>query len=219
MFMRMMPKKPAPGVGSKQHFSLPWFADPQAMARFHDARERIHLMGAPHIEGITFNTRTLKNGYPEDMEEFEEDFTHGVIQAKRLMLDRNMIRNINRTIEYTLCRYVYGDPVVMASFSTQTIERLGYANVRTGTFRGAADAHLNGQNWGMAAANIFSDLNYLKGFVEIVLIPLAEKLIYLKKKLRKYRITNKDLFVGSTATKELFGCFGGSIQTFLLERL
>ena len=168
MFMRMMPKRPAPGAGSKQHFSLPWIADPQGMARYHDARERVSMMGAPHIEGITFNTRTIKNGYPEDMEEFEEDFLNGVIQAKRLMLDRNMIRNINRTLEYTLCRYIYGDPVVMAAFSTQTTNRLGFCNVRTGTFRGAADANLGGNSWNLPAALIFRDLNYLKDLFEFM---------------------------------------------------
>lgn len=168
MFTRFMPKQKSPGKGSGKHFSMPWLADPQGMARFHDPRERVKMMGAPHIEGMTFNTRTLKNGYAEDMEEFEEDFENGVIQAKRLMLDRQLVRFINRTIEYTLTRYVYGDPVVMASFSTQGLTRQAYANVRTGTFRGAADGHLAGIQWGLPGANIFSDLNYLKDRFELM---------------------------------------------------
>lgn len=168
MMSRIMPRQAAPGEGSKNHFSMPWLADPQGMARFHDPRERVELMGPPHIEGHTFNTRTLKNGYAEDMEEFEEDFTHGVIQAKKLMMDRNLVRFINRTIEYTLMKYVYGDATTMATFSNQSLDRQGYANVRSGTFRGAADAHLGGLNWGNVSANIFKDLNYLKDRFELM---------------------------------------------------
>jgi len=168
MMTRFMPKRPAPGPGSKKHFSLPWLADPQGMARFHDARERVEMMGPPHIEGISYSARTIKNGYPEDLEEFEEDFSHGVIQSKRLMMDRNLVRFINRTIEFTLTRYVYGDPTVMATFSNQTLDRQAYANIRTGTFRGAADAHLGGVSWDNASANIFKDLNYLKDRYELM---------------------------------------------------
>jgi len=168
MLSRIMKRQPAPGKGSKKHFSMPWMADPQAMSKFHNPRERVHMMGAPQIEGDVFHARTIKEGYPEDLEEFEEDFEDNVIQSKRLMMDRNMIRFINRTIEFTLTRYVYGDPVVMASFSTQTTERQGYANIRTGTFRGVADAHLGSQQWGNPNANIFRDLNYLKDRFELM---------------------------------------------------
>jgi len=168
MLQRLMPRRPAPGKGSKKHFSMPWLADPQGMAKFTDPRERTPMMGAPHIEGITYNCRTIRNGYPEDMEEFEEDFENGVIQEKRRMIDRNLIRYIERLIEYTLTRYVYGDPVVMATFSTDATVRQGQANVRTGTFRGVADPHLGGIQWGNVAANIFRDLNYLKDRFELM---------------------------------------------------
>ena len=174
MFTRFMPKKEAPGPGSKKHFSLPWLADPQGMARFHDPRERVDMMAAPHIEGITFNCRTIKNGYPEDMEEFEEDFENGVIQSKRLILDRNLIRFMNRLIEFTLTKYVYGDPIVMASFSTQTLERQATANVRTGTFRGGADANLAAGAWSDITKDVFKDLNYLKDRFELMSGELPE---------------------------------------------
>jgi len=168
MLSRIMPRKDAPGVGSKKHFSMPWLADPQGMAKFADPRERAPMMGAPHIEGDLFNTRTIKNGFPEDLEEFEEDYLDNVIQEKRLMLERNLVRFIDRLIEYTLTRYVYGDAPTIASFSTQTTARMGYANIRTATFRGAADARLGGVQWGNPAANIFRDLNYLKDRFELM---------------------------------------------------
>lgn len=168
MFTRIMPRRPAPGAGSKNHFSMPWLADPQGMARFHDPRERVELMGPPEIEGHTFNTRTLKNGYAEDLEEFEEDFELGVIQAKKMMMDRSLIRFIERTIEYTLMKYVYGDSTTMATFSNQALTRQAYADIQAGTFRGAADTHLGGLPWSNASANIFKDLNYLKDRFELM---------------------------------------------------
>jgi len=219
MLMGLMTKRPAPGPGSKKHFSLPWLADPQGMARFHDPRERIQMMGAPHIEGITFNTRTIKNGYPEDLEEFEEDFENGVIQAKRLMLDRQLVRFINRLIEYTLTRYVYGDPTVMASFSTQTIERLGYANVRKGTFRGAADSHLGGLAWDNASANIFKDLNYLKDRFNLMSGEQAQNLIVGRVTTRSMEdntgLLNRLIQIRDTTQ----GVLGAAIQGLTITRI
>jgi len=219
MFMRFMPKKEAPGKGSKKSFSAPWLADPQGMAKFHDARERISMMASPHVEGITFNCRTLKNGYPEDMEEFEEDFENGVINSKRLMLDRQLIRFINRTIEYTLSRYVYGDPVVMSSFSTQSLDRQAYANVRTGTFRGAADAHLGGASWDNPAANIFSDLNYLKDRFELMSGELPEFLAVGRVTTRSME-DNNGLLTRLIQIKDTTqGVLGSAIQGLKITRV
>lgn len=171
MFMRFMPKRRSPGLtstSSGREFSMPWVADPQAMAKFHDARERVQMMAAPQMQAITHWHRTAKNGYAEDLEEFEGDFADGVISAKRKMFDRNIIRNINRLIEFTLSKYVYGDADVMGSFSTQGTARQAYANINRGTFRDAADDNLGGINWGNATAPIFSDLNYLKDRFELM---------------------------------------------------
>ncbi len=219
MFTRFMPKRPAPGPGSKKHFSLPWLADPQGMARFHDPRERIELMGAPHIEGITFNARTIKNGYAEDMEEFAEDFENGVIQAKRLMMDRQLVRFVNRTIEYTLTRYVYGDPVVMASFSTQTTDRQGYANVRTGTFRGVADANLGGNQWGLPGANIFADLNYLKDRFELMSGEQATNLVIGRVTARSMEDNNGLLNRLIQIKDTTQGVLGAAIQGLAINRV
>jgi len=221
MFTRFMPKKRSPGKGSGKHFSIPWLADPQGMARFTDARERTPMMGAPHIEGITVNTRTIKNGYPEDLEEFEEDFENGVIQAKRLMIDRNLVRFINRLIEYTLTRYVYGDPVVMSSFSTQTLERQAYANVRTGTFRGAADTHLGGLagGWGNVTANVFRDLNYLKDRFELMAGELPEFLAIGRVTTRSLEDNNNLLSRLINIRDTTQGVLGAAIQGLKITRV
>lgn len=177
MFMRFMPKQSSPGLdqgGSGKQFSMPWIADPQAMARYHDPREQVKMMADPHVDAITFNCRTIKNGFAQDLEEFEGDFAGGVIAQKRRMMDKNLVKNINRTIEYTLTRYVYGDPVVMGAFSNQGLERYAYANIRAGTFRGVASAQLGGQQWGFPAANIFRDINWLKDRYELMSGELPE---------------------------------------------
>ena len=222
MMLRAMPKRESPGLaqgGSGREFSTPWIADPQAMARYHDARERVEPMASPHVEAITHWCRTIKNAYIEDMEEFEGDFANGVIQSKRKMLDKNLIRNINRTIEYTLTRFVYGDPVVMASFTTQGLARQGNANVAAGTFRGAADANLGGQHWGVAAANIFSDLNYLKDRYELMAGELPEFLMI-------GRVTTRNLENNNNLLNRLIqikdttqGVLGSAIQGLKIVRV
>lgn len=189
VFQRIMEKRESPALsdgGSGKEFSLPWGADPQMMAKYHDPREQTELMAAPHLEGMDFWHRTIKNGYPVDLEEFAGDFKDGVISYKRKKLDENLVKACNRTIEYTLCRYVYGDAVVMNSFSNQGLARQARANIAAGTFRGAADAHLGGQHWGIAGANIFSDLNYLKDRFELMADVLPEYLII-------GRVTTRDM--------------------------
>jgi len=219
MLSRLMPRKPAPGKGSKKHFSMPWLADPQGMAKFTDNRERTPMMGAPHIEGITYNARTIRNGYPEDMEEFEEDFENNVIAEKRRMIDRNMIRYIDRLIEYTLTRYVYGDPVVMATFSTDSTVRQGQANVRLGTFRGVADAHLGGNNWGMPLANIFRDLNYLKDRFELMAGEIPDSLVVGRVTTRSMEdnngLLNRQIYIKDTTQ----GVLGAAIQGLKVVRV
>ncbi len=219
MLSRIMPRRPAPGVGSKKHFSMPWLADPQGMAKFTDPRERTPMMGAPHIEGITYHCRTIRNGYPEDMEEFEEDFENGVIQEKRRMIDRNLIRYIDRLIEYTLTRYVYGDPVVMATFSTDSTERQGRANVRKGTFREVADSHLGGLAWDNASANIFKDLNYLKDRFELMSGEIGDTLVVGRVTTRSMEdntgLLNRLIQIRDTTQ----GVLGAAIQGLKLVRV
>ena len=219
MLSRIMPRRPAPGPGSKKHFSMPWLADPQGMAKFTDPRERTPMMGAPHIEGITYNARTIRNGYPEDMEEFEEDFENNVIQEKRRMVDRNLIRYIDRLIEYTLTRYVYGDPVVMATFSTDSTERQGRANVRKGQFRESADSHLGGNSWDIASANIFKDLNYLKDRFELMSGELPDSLVVGRVTTRSMEDNNGLLNRLIQIKDTTQGVLGGAIQGLKLIRI
>ncbi len=219
MLSRLMPRRPAPGPGSKKHFSMPWLADPQGMAKFTDNRERTPMMGAPHVEGITYNARTIRNGYPQDMEEFEEDFENGIISEKRRMIDRNLVRYIDRLLEYTLTRYVYGDPVVMATFSTDTTDRQGRANIRLGTFRGAAASNLGSQNWGLAAANIFKDLNYLKDRFELMAGEIPDALVVGRVTTRSMEdntgLLNRLIQIRDTTQ----GVLGAAIQGLKLVRV
>ena len=62
----------------------------------------------------------------------------------------------------------------MASFSTQTLERQATANVRTGTFRGGADANLAAGAWSDITKDVFKDLNYLKDRFELMSGELPE---------------------------------------------
>ena len=176
-FSRFMPKVPGPGNGSKRHATLVHYADPQMMAKFHDPRERVQVMNAPHVIPETVVARTIKNSFREDLEEFEEDFEDGIISRRRAMLTRNLVRSINRTVEFSLCRYVFGDALVMGSFGNQVADRQARANMGAGTFNGVVDAHLGALRWENPNAPIFSDLNYLKDRFEYMAGDMPEFLV------------------------------------------
>ena len=59
LFTRFMPKVVGDGEGSKKEQSLGYDADPQLMAKFHDPRERVQVMNAPHMLFETVRARTL----------------------------------------------------------------------------------------------------------------------------------------------------------------
>jgi len=172
LFTRFMPKVVGDGEGSKKEQSLGYDADPQLMAKFHDPRERVQVMNAPHMLFETVRARTLKMAFREDLEEFEGDFQKNVIARKHASLLRSLTRSINRSVEWTLTNYVFGNAATLAVFGNQNPDRQARANMAAGTFNGAASAHLSGRRWDQAyvagTPTIFNELNYLKDRFELM---------------------------------------------------
>lgn len=177
MFTRFMPKVEGDGQGSKKDQTLAYFADPQLMAKFHDPLEAVQVMNAPHIKPEVVRARTVALAFREDVEEFEGDFTNGVIQKKHAMMVRNLTRAINRTVEWTLTRYIFADANIMNSFGYQSNDRQARADLYPQHFNGVVDTHLQGTMWDNLNTDVFKDLNYLKDRYELMAGDLPEFLV------------------------------------------
>jgi len=164
-FSKMMPRQPGPGNGSKRNWTRLRHSDPQGMARFYGELEEIVPMNKTHVRPWSYNTRKIGNTFVRGKNEFTNDFKEGVIEMDHAKELENLTKFINRTIEYTLTRFAYGDANVMWHFTNQDLNRQSRANITAGTFRGVATAQLGGQRWNNFVPGtppVFEDLAYLK---------------------------------------------------------
>lgn len=162
---KMMPRQTGPGNGSKREFGRLRGSDPQGMARIYSELEAVVPMNKKHIRPWHYNTRTLGNAFVRTKRQFKEDFIENVIDVAHAEELENLIKFINRSEEYILTRFAYGDANVMWHWTNQDTNRQGRANIVTGTFRGADVGGLGGQRWDNFVPGtppVFEDLAYLK---------------------------------------------------------
>ncbi len=162
---KMMPRQTGPGNGSKREFGRIRKSDPQGMARIYGDLEEVVPMNKEHVRPWNYNTRSIKNAFVRTKREFKDDFIMNVIEQAHADELENLIKFINRTEEYLLTRFAYGDANVMWHFTNQDINRQGRANIVAGTFRGVGVAGLGGQRWDNFVPGtppVFEDLAYLK---------------------------------------------------------
>lgn len=162
-FMRMMPKQVAEGRGSKRYWTRPRMADPQMMAKYYEPDEAVEAMNKPHVRPWSYNTRTIGNAFTRTKQEWAGDFEGGVLERSHAMLLENLTKSINRTIEFTLCRFGIGDSSVMEEFTNQDLNRQAQVNLETGNFNAVLDAGLGAQAWDdfTTTPPVFEDLAYL----------------------------------------------------------
>jgi len=164
-FMRMMPKVIGPGRGSHKYWRRDRAADPQAMAKFYDEDEAIEPMNYPSIRPWSYNTRMLGNAFFRRKTMFKEDFEDGIIDKAHAEMMENLTKFINRAIEFTLCKFAYGDANIMSRFTDQDTNRQGVVDLAAGTFNAVVAGELGGVSWDdFAAATppVFSDIAFIK---------------------------------------------------------
>lgn len=164
-FMKMMPKVTGPGKGSLRYWTRIRHADPQGMAKIYGEDDAIEPMNYPEVLPWSYVTRKIGNAFRRNKRTFKEDFKEGVIESAHAELLENLTKFMNRSIEYILTRFAYGDPNIMPFWTNQNTNRQGRADIRLGQFRGAAVAGLGGQAWdnfGPGTPPVFEDLAYLK---------------------------------------------------------
>lgn len=160
--MKMLPKKVAPGNGSKRYWTRPRDVDPQGMATYHAPDEAVEPMNRETVDVWSYNTRMLANAFTRGKQEFRNDFQAGILERVHGQMMEYLTAFINRSIEYTLTKFVYGVTNFMSRFTNQDLDRQGIANVRTGKFNGS-DSDLQGHNWGDTEnSDPFKDLAFLK---------------------------------------------------------
>lgn len=164
-FMRMMPKVVAPGRGSHKYWRRDRGADPQGMAKFYNHDEAVEPMNYPSVRPWNYSTRMLGNALTRRKTMFKEDFADGIIDKAHAEMMENLTKFINRSIEYTLCQFMYGNTTVMAHFTDQDLNRQGICDLNTGNFNGVAASELGGTTWDDFSGGtpaVFSDLAFLK---------------------------------------------------------
>ena len=164
-FSVMMPREPGPGRGSKRTWTRIRTADPQGMARIYGEYEQIVPMNKAHVRPWTYNVRKLGNAFYRTKTQFVEDFKEGIIEKAHAEELENLVKFIDRAIEYILTRFAYGDATTMSQFTNQDTNRQGRANIAAGTFRGVVTTGLGGVRWDDFSAGtppVFSDLAFLK---------------------------------------------------------
>jgi len=167
LFSKMMPRVIAEGRGSKHYWTRPRMADPQMIAKFYENDERIEPMAHPHARVWTYNTRMTGNMFRRNKRMFAGDFKGGILERGHAKLLESLTKSINRNIEFTLCKFAWGDSTVMTEFTNQDLNRQAYANIGDRLFRGAVDTNLGGVRWDDFSggtgnhAPVFDDLAYL----------------------------------------------------------
>lgn len=164
-FMRMFPKVIGPGRGSHKYWNRLRGADPQGMAKFYDEDEAVEPMNYPSVRPWSYVTRTLANAITRRKTMFKEDFEDGIIDKAHAEMLENLTKFINRSIEYTLTKFVYGDTTTMGQFTNQDLNRQGVVDLINKTFNGVTASELGGKAWddfGTGTPPVFSDLAFLK---------------------------------------------------------
>lgn len=161
--MKMIPKKVGPGDGSKSYFTRPKRADPQGMATYQAPDEAVIPMNRGTVSEWNYHTRMLANGFTKTRDEFKEDFEGDFLSRAQDDMLRFLTEFINRSIEYTLTRFAYGDTNVVGRFTDQTFERQGIVDLAAGTFNGDAASDLEGTSWNDAANALpHDDIAFMK---------------------------------------------------------
>lgn len=164
-FSKMMPRTASPGDGSKRYWTRDQHSDPQGMAVYIGDDEAIEPMNYPHVSPINYNTRTLGNAFTRTKKQFAGDFKNNTVTRTNAEMLENLTKFINRSIEYTLTRFVYGDLAVIQTFSTQNLNRQAVVRLDTGDFNGVDHQQLGDQAWddfGAGTPPVFEDIAFMK---------------------------------------------------------
>lgn len=164
-FMTMFPKVVGPGRGSHKYWRRDRGADPQGMAKFYDEDEAVEPMNYPSIRPWSYSTRMLANAFFRRKTWFKEDFEDGIIDKAHAEMMENLTKFINRSIEYTLTKFVFGNATVMGQFTDQDLNRQGVIDLAQGEFNDVAASELGGTSWddfGAGTPSVFQDLAFIK---------------------------------------------------------
>ncbi|MHA1408708.1 MAG: hypothetical protein ACTSQY_00070 [Candidatus Odinarchaeia archaeon] len=164
-FSKLMPKVIGEGKGSLKYWTVGRMADPQAMAKFYAPDEAIEPMNFPSIRPWSFQTRLTGNAFFRRRNMFAEDFEDGVIDKAHAEMLEALTKMIDRTVEYTLCQFAFGNTTVMGRFTNQDTNRQGVVELAQGKFNSAAASELGGVAWSDFSSGtppVFKDFAYLK---------------------------------------------------------
>jgi len=156
-------------------------------------------MNKMHVRPWSYQTRKLGNTFVRTKTEFAADFKEGVIELSHAEELENLIKFINRSIEFTLTRFAYGDAGLMWHFTNQDTDRMGRVNVEAGTFNGAATTRLGAQRWD----------NFVPGTP-----PVFEDIAYMKKQFKRMAQTDAKYFMIGRDTE-----YALELNDDLLDRL
>lgn len=121
--------------GGAQRFDWPIITSPQPMSRLYDADEETRYLAAPGVKEETFGTVITKNGFKRRFDEFDRDFTNNLISMKYQELAEEMVRGINRRIEFEIANVLYMNAMAIRQYSPdQGMNRGLVANIANGGF-------------------------------------------------------------------------------------
>ena len=164
-FMQMLPKTVAPGRGAKDYWVRPYGADPQGMAKFYGDDEAIEPMNYPHVVPWVYNCRKLGNAFRRNKRTFKEDFLDGIVEKTHAEMMEYLTQWINRSIEFVLTKFAYGELNTINRFTNQNLNRQGVVHLKDGEFNGVVASELGGKSWSNFTSTtppVFSDLAFLK---------------------------------------------------------
>lgn len=123
------------GAKGVEVFSWPIMTSPRPMARLYGRDEKAEYLNAGGIKEEWFNTVITKQGFERRYDEFEGDFTNGLIGKKYKLLMEQTMEAINKRIEFECGNVLYHNTYAINQFSKgYDLSRSLTANISDGKF-------------------------------------------------------------------------------------
>ena len=97
----------ANGARGVEKFDWPVLTSTRPMARIYDRDEPTEYINAGGVKTEYFNTRITKLGFVRRYDEFEHDFTNGLISKKYRILAEEIIEGVNKRVEFECGNILY----------------------------------------------------------------------------------------------------------------
>ena len=170
-FSLIFPDEESVGDGGAQgveKFDWPVMTSTRAMARLYARDEPTEYINAGGIKTEHFNTIITKLGFQRRFDEFEHDFTNGLISKKYKILAEEVVEGVNKRIEFECGNVLYHNTNSIYQFASNQIDmgRALAADIKAGAFYekdhtteiSHLSSLLSGTNWTDPASDPLRDL-------------------------------------------------------------